>query len=200
MSVVAQDVVSDYFVADLTQAEFGRKEIAIAETEMPGLMATQGAVHRGPAAEGRPDRRFPSHDDPDGGAHRDAGGALGADVRWCLVQYLSPRRITRRPRLPTAGVPVFAWTRGRRWRNTGSARWMRIMEWSGRRQGPEMIVDDGGDATLLMITRARIWRRAIPHGAGRSGRLRGRSACCMQGACSSGWTCRGSGSSGRQYT
>ena len=62
----------DYVVKDIALADWGRKEIAIAETEMPGLMAVRAGVRQGPAAEGRPHRRLAAHDHPDRGADRDA--------------------------------------------------------------------------------------------------------------------------------
>ncbi len=62
----------DYVVADITLADWGRKEIAIAEHEMPGLMAIRRKYAAEPAAQGRPHRRQPAHDHPDGGADRDA--------------------------------------------------------------------------------------------------------------------------------
>ena len=85
---------SDYVIADLALADWGRKEIRIAETEMPGLMAIREEFAAEPAAEGRAHHRFAAHDHPDRRADRDAdrarrGGALG------LVQHLldpGPRR------------------------------------------------------------------------------------------------------------
>ena len=72
----------DFKVADLSLAEFGRKEITLAEHEMPGLMAIRARVRRRPAAEGRAHHRLAAHDDPDRRADRDAHrarrrGALG---------------------------------------------------------------------------------------------------------------------------
>ena len=62
----------DYKVADLSLADFGRKEIRLAEHEMPGLMALRREIRRGAAAEGRPHLRFAAHDRADRGADRDA--------------------------------------------------------------------------------------------------------------------------------
>ncbi len=59
---------SDCKVADLSLADWGRKEIAIAETEMPGLMALREEYAGKKPLEGRADRRLPAHDDPDRGA------------------------------------------------------------------------------------------------------------------------------------
>ena len=104
-------------VADLSLAEFGRKEIRLAEHEMPGLMAVREEFADSPAAGRREDHGLAAHDHPDRRAHRDAGrprrrGPLG------VVQHLlhpGPRRGggRRRPgrhrRRTRSGVPVFAW-------------------------------------------------------------------------------------------
>ena len=63
---------SDYVVKDIGLADWGRKEIAIAETEMPGLMAMREEFGPAAAAEGRAHRRLAAHDHPDRGADRDA--------------------------------------------------------------------------------------------------------------------------------
>jgi S-adenosylmethionine synthetase len=106
-SKVDRSAAYAYKVADMSLADWGRKEIAIAETEMPGLMACARSTARVQAAEGRPDHRQPAHDHPDRGADRDAGrarrrGALGS----CNI--FSPR-ITPPPPSPTPGIPVYAW-------------------------------------------------------------------------------------------
>ena len=58
----------DYLVKDIALADFGRKEIEIAETEMPGLMALRAEFGANKAAQGRAHRRLAAHDDPDRGA------------------------------------------------------------------------------------------------------------------------------------
>ena len=78
---------SDYKVADMSLAEWGRKEIAIAETEMPGLMALRRRIWRHKALVGRVYCRFAAHDHPDRGTDRDpdqprCSGTLG------FLQYL----------------------------------------------------------------------------------------------------------------
>ena len=99
---------SDFKVADLSLAEFGRKEIELAEHEMPGLMALRERVRRDQAAHRRAHHRLAAHDHPDRGAHRDARrarrrGALG------VAATSSRPRTTPPPPSPTAGIPVFAW-------------------------------------------------------------------------------------------
>ena len=67
--------MADYIVRDIDLAPWGRKEIEIAETEMPGLMATRAEFGADATAGWGPDRGLPAHDDPDRGAHRDVAGA-----------------------------------------------------------------------------------------------------------------------------
>ena len=91
---------SDFKVADLSLAEFGRKEIELAEVEMPGLMALRERYSSTKPLDRRAHHRLAAHDDPDRGAHRDPGrarrrGALG------VVQHLlhpGPRRRGHRRR------------------------------------------------------------------------------------------------------
>jgi len=150
MSVVAQDMVSDYFVADLSQADFGRKEIAIAETEMPGLMAT---------------REKYTADKPLQGA-RIAGSlhmtiqtavlietlvSLGAEVRWASCNIFSTQDHAAAA-IAAQNIPVFAYkgeSLEEYWEFTH-----RIMQWPDG-ETPNMILDDGGDATLLVILGTR---------------------------------------------
>ena len=96
----ASHLTHDYVVADIGLADWGRKEIAIAETEMPGLMAMRAEYRREPAAEGRAHRRLAAHDHPDRGADRDPEGA-GRRRALGLVQHLfdpGPRRRRHRRR------------------------------------------------------------------------------------------------------
>ncbi len=74
----------DYVVADISLADWGRKEIEIAETEMPGLMACREEFGDKQAAEGRAHHRLAAHDHPDGCADRDAEGAR----RRCPLGFL----------------------------------------------------------------------------------------------------------------
>jgi adenosylhomocysteinase len=144
----------DFKVADLTQADYGRTEIELAEHEMPGLMAMRERYGR---------------DKPLAGA-RIAGSlhmtiqtavlietlvALGAEVRWASCNIFStqdhaaaavvvgPEGTPEDPR----GVPVFAWkgeTLEEYWECT-----QQILDWPGD-ETPNMILDDGGDATMLL--------------------------------------------------
>ena len=135
----------DYKVADIELAEWGRREISIAEHEMPGLMAT---------------RRKYADDKPLAGV-RIMGSlhmtiqtavlietlkALGADVRWCSCNIFSTQDHAAAA-IAVSGVPVFAWkgeTLEEYWQCTLDA-----LTWPDGK-GPELIVDDGGDATLLI--------------------------------------------------
>src|SRR5215472_14555047 len=154
----ATQTEADFQVADLSLADFGRKEITLAEHEMPGLMAI---------------RREFADDQPLKGA-RITGSlhmtvqtavlietlvALGAQVRWCSCNIFStqdhaaaavavgPEGTPAQPR----GVPVFAWkgeTLPEYWWCTEQA--LRWPEGEDGFDGPNMILDDGGDATLLV--------------------------------------------------
>ena len=139
---------ADYVVKDIGLAEWGRKEIAIAETEMPGLMATREEYGPEQPLRGRAHRRLAAHDHPDRGADRDAQGARRRRALG-LVQHLSRPRTTPPPRSPPAACRCSP-SRARRWTNTGT---ISTASSSGRDGGtPNMILDDGGDATLLSIS------------------------------------------------
>ena len=144
MNAVAENT-PDHIVADLALADWGRKEIAIAETEMPGLMAL---------------REKYADEQPLKGA-RIAGSlhmtiqtavlietliALGAEVRWASCNIFSTQDHAAAA-IAAAGIPVFAFkgeTLDDYWDYTH-----RIMEWHDGGT-PNMILDDGGDATLLL--------------------------------------------------
>ena len=140
----------DYVVKDISLADWGRKEIAIAETEMPGLMATREEYGPEQPLKRRPHRRLAAHDHPDRGADRDAH-ALGADVRWASCNIYSTQDHAAAA-IAAAGMPVFA-VKGESlddyWDYTH-----RIFEWADGGT-PNMILDDGGDATLLAASRHR---------------------------------------------
>ncbi|MDF1751501.1 MAG: adenosylhomocysteinase [Verrucomicrobiales bacterium] len=136
---------NDYKVADIGLAEFGRKEISIAEHEMPGLMATREKYAADKPLQGV---RIM------GSLHMTIQTAvlietlvdLGADVRWCSCNIFSTQDHAAAA-IAAAGVPVFAWkgeTLQEYWDCTEAA-----LTWPDG-SGPEMIVDDGGDATLLI--------------------------------------------------
>jgi len=135
----------DYKVKDISLAEFGRKEIGIAEHEMPGLMATR--------AKYGPDRPLAGVRIM-GSLHMTIQTAvlietlvdLGADVRWCSCNIYSTQDHAAAA-IAASGVPVFAWkgeTLEEYWECTKKA----ILWPDGK--GPQLIVDDGGDATLFI--------------------------------------------------
>ncbi len=165
MAPAATATTEDFKVADLSLAELGRKEITLAEHEMPGLMATRREY-----AEAQPLRGARIT----GSLHMtiqtavliETLTALGAEVRWCSCNIFStqdhaaaavavgPDGTPEEPR----GVPVFAWkgeTLEEYWWCTEQA-----LRWPGEdgtpggsdptHPGPNMILDDGGDATLLI--------------------------------------------------
>ena len=135
----------DYLVADINLAEFGRKEIAIAEKEMPGLMDTREKY--GPE---KPLNNVKVM----GSLHMTVQTAvlietlveLGADVRWCSCNIFSTQDHAAAA-IAASGIPVFAWkgeTLEEYWDCTFKA-----LTWPDG-SGPDQIVDDGGDATLLI--------------------------------------------------
>ncbi len=134
-----------YKVRDISLADFGRKEIAIAEHEMPGLVATRKKY--GPA---KPLAGIKIS----GSLHMTIQTAvlietlveLGADVRWASCNIFSTQDHAAAA-IAAAGVPVFAWkgeTLEEYWQCTLDA-----LTWEDG-SGPDQIVDDGGDATLLI--------------------------------------------------
>ena len=98
---------TDYKVKDFSLAGWGRKEISMAEDEMPGLMAIRAEYGAEPAAEGRPHRRLPAHDHPDRRADRDADRAGRHGPLVVLQHLLDPGPCRRRRR--RRRHPVFAW-------------------------------------------------------------------------------------------
>ena len=139
------DLSLPYKVADMSLAEWGRKEIEISEHEMPGLMAIRRKY--GPQKPLKGVRIM-------GSLHMTIQTAvlietlveLGADVRWCSCNIFSTQDHAAAA-IAEAGVPVFAWkgeTLPEYWWCTAMA-----MSFPGGK-GPQLIVDDGGDATLLI--------------------------------------------------
>jgi adenosylhomocysteinase len=135
----------DYVVKDIGLADWGRKEIAIAETEMPGLMATREEF--GPEQPLRGARICGSlHMTIQTAVLIETLTALGADVRWASCNIYSTQDHAAAA-VAAAGTPVFAVkgeTLTEYWEYTH-----RIFEWSDGGT-PNMILDDGGDATLLV--------------------------------------------------
>jgi adenosylhomocysteinase len=144
----------DYFVADIALADYGRKEIAIAETEMPGLMALRDEFGAEQPLKGT---RIA------GSLHMtiqtamliDTLKALGAEVRWASCNIYSTQDHAAAA-IAAGGTPVFAYkgeTLDEYWEFTH-----RIFDW-GPGDGEEcfanMILDDGGDATLLLYLGAK---------------------------------------------
>jgi adenosylhomocysteinase len=135
---------SDYKVADIGLADYGRKEIELAEHEMPGLMALREEY--GPAQPLKGARVTGSlHMTVQTAVLIETLTALGADVRWCSCNIFSTQDHAAAA-IAAAGVPVFAWkgeTLEEYWWCTEQA-----LSWGER--GPNMILDDGGDATMLV--------------------------------------------------
>ena len=139
-------VKNDYIVKDLGLAEWGRKEIAIAETEMPGLMATRAEYGAKQPLKGA--RIAGSlHMTIQTAVLIETLAALGADIRWASCNIFSTQDHAAAA-IAAAGIPVFA-HKG----ETLEEYWdfaHRIFEWPAG-QHANMILDDGGDATLLLI-------------------------------------------------
>ena len=137
--------MSDYYVKDISLAEFGRKEIAIAEKEMPGLMATREKY--GPAKPLAGARIMGSlHMTIQTAVLIETLAELGADVRWASCNIFSTQDHAAAA-IAARGIPVFAFkgeTLEEYWSFTKQA-----MTWPDG-NGPTLIVDDGGDATLLV--------------------------------------------------
>ncbi|HXU55347.1 MAG TPA: adenosylhomocysteinase, partial [Casimicrobiaceae bacterium] len=137
---------ADYDIADLSLADWGRKEMAIAETEMPGLMAIREEF--APEQPLRGARIAGSlHMTIQTAVLIETLQALGADVRWASCNIYSTQDHAAAA-IAARGTPVFAYkgeTLERYWEFTH-----RIFEWGHPFQGPNMILDDGGDATLLV--------------------------------------------------
>ncbi len=145
MNAVIENNFTDFKVADLSLADWGRKEIAIAETEMPGLVAIREEYRAQQPLKGA----------------RIAGSihmtiqtavlietliALGAEVRWASCNIFSTQDQAAAA-IAAQGIPVFAW-KG----ETIEEYWWcteQVLSWPDG-QKPNMILDDGGDATLLV--------------------------------------------------
>ncbi len=155
MNAVVKDIIEqiekhDYYVRDISQAEFGRKEMAIAETEMPGLMALRTEYGKEQPLKGA---RIA------GSLHMtiqtamliDTLKALGADVRWASCNIYSTQDHAAAA-IAEGGTPVFAFkgeSLDEYWEFTH-----RIFDWgneNGEDRFANMILDDGGDATLLLF-------------------------------------------------
>merc|ERR1719247_2289110 len=135
----------DFKVKDLTQADFGCMEIDLAEVEMPGLMACR--TEFGPAKPFAGCRISGSlHMTIQTAVLIETLTALGAKVRWCSCNIFSTQDHAAAA-IARDSAAVFAWkgeTLEEYWWCTNQA-----LDW-GNGKGPNMIVDDGGDATLLI--------------------------------------------------
>ena len=135
----------EYQIKEIALADFGRKEIEIAEQEMPGLMATRAKY--GPEQPLKGVRITGSlHMTIQTAVLIETLKALGADVRWASCNIFSTQDHAAAA-IAAAGVPVFAWkgeTPEEYWECT-----YRALTWPDG-SGPDQIVDDGGDATLLI--------------------------------------------------
>ncbi len=146
---VEKTVAQEYKVADLSLAEFGRKEIEIAEQEMPGLMSIRRKYAAGKPLQGV---RIT------GSLHMTIQTAvlietmvdLGADVRWASCNIFSTQDHAAAA-IAAAGVPVFAW-KGESleefWWCTNQS--LSFPDGNGGLLGPQLVIDDGGDVTLLI--------------------------------------------------
>jgi len=135
----------DYAVKDIALADWGRKEIAIAETEMPGLMATRDEF--GPELPLRGARIAGSlHMTIQTAVLIETLKALGAEVRWCSCNIYSTQDHAAAA-VAAGGTPVFAYKGESLTEYWDFSR--RIFEWDDGGT-PNMILDDGGDATLLV--------------------------------------------------
>ncbi|MEA2408464.1 MAG: adenosylhomocysteinase, partial [Thermoleophilaceae bacterium] len=145
MTVTETTTHQDFKVADLSLAEFGRKEIKLAEHEMPGLMAMREEYGAQQPLKGA--KIMGSlHMTVQTAVLIETLVALGAEVRWCSCNIFSTQDHAAAA-IAEAGIPVFAWkgeTLEEYWWCTAEA-----LAWPTG-QGPTLIVDDGGDATLLL--------------------------------------------------
>src|SRR6201991_1928650 len=136
---------TDYIVKDISLAEFGRKEISLAETEMPGLMATREEY--GPKQPLKGARIAGSlHMTIQTAVLIETLAALGADIRWVSCNIYSTQDHAAAA-IAAAGIPVFA-VKG----ESLSEYWdytAKLFDWHGGGT-PNMILDDGGDATMLV--------------------------------------------------
>src|SRR5687767_3845314 len=145
MSEIKSEKFLQYKVKDIALAEWGRKEIRLAEAEMPGLMATRAEF--GPTQPLKGARIAGSlHMTIQTAVLIETLAALGAEIRWASCNIYSTQDHAAAA-IAARGIPVFA-VKGESlvdyWDYT-----RRILEW-GDGGTPNMILDDGGDATLLV--------------------------------------------------
>jgi adenosylhomocysteinase len=139
------NIASEYKVADLALADWGRKEISVAEHEMPGLMSIRKKYAPGKPLQGVR---------VTGSLHMTIQTAvlietladLGASVRWASCNIFSTQDHAAAA-IAAAGVPVFAW-KGESLEEYWDCTYRALSHPNGK--GPELVVDDGGDVTLLI--------------------------------------------------
>ncbi|PWU02828.1 MAG: adenosylhomocysteinase [Terriglobia bacterium] len=137
--------ITDFKVADLALADWGRKEITIAEHEMPGLMAIRGKYAKErPLAGVRITGSL--HMTIQTAVLIETLAELGASVRWASCNIFSTQDHAASA-IAAAGIPVFAW-KGESLEDYWWCTYQALSHPDGK--GPELIVDDGGDATLLI--------------------------------------------------
>ncbi|MBL8572313.1 MAG: adenosylhomocysteinase, partial [Hyphomicrobiaceae bacterium] len=142
--------MTDYLVKDISLADFGRKEISIAETEMPGLMAVRAEY--GPSQPLKGARIAGSlHMTIQTAVLIETLKALGADIRWVSCNIYSTQDHAAAA-IAAAGIPVFAY-KGESLEDYWDYS-HRIFEWADGGYS-NMILDDGGDATLLLMLGTR---------------------------------------------
>src|SRR5580658_10261892 len=139
----------DYKVADISLADFGRKEIEIAEQEMPGLMSIRNKYAAGkPLAGVRVTGSL--HMTIQTAVLIETMVALGATVRWASCNIFSTQDHAAAA-IAAAGVSVFAWkgeTLEEFWWCTNES--LKFPDGKGGFLGPQLVIDDGGDVTLLI--------------------------------------------------
>ncbi|HEV7867760.1 MAG TPA: adenosylhomocysteinase, partial [Chthoniobacteraceae bacterium] len=136
---------TDYKVADMSLADWGRKEITIAEKEMPGLISIREKYAPSKPLQGV--RITGSlHMTIQTAVLIETLVALGADVRWASCNIFSTQDHAAAA-IAAAGVPVFAW-KGESLEEYWDCTWKAIVNGDGK--GPQMVVDDGGDVTLFI--------------------------------------------------
>jgi adenosylhomocysteinase len=137
--------MTDYKVKDIALADFGRKELDVAEHEMPGLMATREKYGpKKPLAGVRITGSL--HMTIQTGVLIETLKELGADVRWASCNIFSTQDHAASA-IAASGTPVFAW-KGETLEEYWWCTWQAII-FPGNK-GPQLIVDDGGDVTLLI--------------------------------------------------
>ncbi|MBI9030676.1 adenosylhomocysteinase [bacterium] len=135
----------DYKIKDIELANYGREELILAEEEMPGLMALREKYGESKPLKGAKITGS-LHMTIQTAALIETLTALGAEIRWCSCNIYSTQDHAAAAMVKT-GIPVFAWkgeTLAEYWWATKMA-----LTW-GENEGPDLIVDDGGDATLMI--------------------------------------------------